>query len=241
MEHIPDLLSEGSTEEKVPAVILFHGFTGDKLEPHRMFLKISRALEAKGISSFRFDFSGSGESDGNFEDMTVSNEIAEAKRILEYVQSHERIDQTRISLLGLSLGGMIAGTVAGDLPDEIQRLVLLAPAGNMSEIVANMVRQVGADMSMPYFDRAGDLVGRNFAIDIQAIDGFTRAKRFQKPVLLIHGTNDMTIPYTVSLRYRDEVYNENASVHLIEGADHTFNGHTWESEVIETVTAFLTA
>jgi cephalosporin-C deacetylase-like acetyl esterase len=42
MAHIPE------NREKVPAVILFHGFTGTKLEPHRMFLKISRELEKRG-------------------------------------------------------------------------------------------------------------------------------------------------------------------------------------------------
>jgi predicted alpha/beta-fold hydrolase len=45
MQHIP----EGNN---LPAVILFHGFTGTKLEPHRFFLKISRALEMKGNRFF---------------------------------------------------------------------------------------------------------------------------------------------------------------------------------------------
>ncbi|MCL6627130.1 MAG: hypothetical protein K6T68_11175, partial [Alicyclobacillus shizuokensis] len=40
MEHIPD-----QAAETYPAVLLFHGFTGNRLEPHRMFLKISRMLE----------------------------------------------------------------------------------------------------------------------------------------------------------------------------------------------------
>jgi uncharacterized protein len=234
MEHIPD-----DTDRKMPAVILFHGFTGNKLEPHRMFVKISRALESRGIACFRFDFSGSGESDGNFEDMTVSGEIAEAKRILEYVQGHDQVDPTRISLLGISLGGLIASIVAGDLPQAVEKLVLLAPAGNMNEIVAHMASQLGVDLAEPYFDRQGDLVGRNFAVDIETIHGFERAKPFQKSVLLIHGTEDMSVPYAVSLRYKDEVYGNHATVRIVEGADHTFNGHAWESEVIQAVEAFL--
>ncbi|KLU63127.1 hypothetical protein CEB3_c04770 [Peptococcaceae bacterium CEB3] len=60
MEHFPTDMSD----EEIPAVILFHGFTGTKLEPHRLLLKISHALEKLGFASFRFDFLGSGESDG---------------------------------------------------------------------------------------------------------------------------------------------------------------------------------
>src|ERR1700737_4360766 len=71
MEHIP----HASSNEKLPAVILFHGFTGNKLEPHRLFLKISRALEQLGFACFRFDFLGSGESDGNFEVFPVPKKL----------------------------------------------------------------------------------------------------------------------------------------------------------------------
>jgi uncharacterized protein len=247
MEHIPDgspvasrTFGTGGAESKLPAVILYHGFTGNKVEPHRMFLKLARLLEAKGIACFRFDFSGSGESDGNFEDMTVSGEIDEAKHILTYVRNHDRVDMDRISILGLSLGGLIAGIVAGDESEAVHKLVLLAPAGNMNDIVANMARQEGVNLSDPYFDRQGDLVGRNFAIDVGTIRSFERAKPFQKSVLLVHGTADMSVPYQVSFRYRDEVYGETAQVHIVEGADHTFNSHPWETEVLQTVVAFLT-
>src|ERR1700730_7492286 len=118
MEHIP----HASSNEKLPAVILFHGFTGNKLEPHRLFLKISRALEQLGFACFRFDFLGSGESDGNFEDMTVSKEISEGNAILDWVRSDPRIDKDKISLLGLSMGGLVASVIAGDRPEAIHKL-----------------------------------------------------------------------------------------------------------------------
>lgn len=67
MLHIPANISG-----KIPMVVIFHGFTGNKMEPHFILVKLSRLLETKGIASVRFDFAGSGESDGDFSEMTIS-------------------------------------------------------------------------------------------------------------------------------------------------------------------------
>ncbi|GMA51277.1 alpha/beta hydrolase [Alicyclobacillus contaminans] len=234
MEHIPD-----GASTPVPAAILFHGFTGTKLEPHRMFLKISRALEQRGIASFRFDFSGSGESDGDFEQMTLSGEVAEANAILDYVLAHPQVNPRSVSLIGLSMGGLVATLVSARRPQDIARLVLLAPAGSMPEFVRQMAASPGVDVSRGVFDHGGNLVGLAFAEDIMTVEPFEQAKGYPGPVLLVHGTADETIPCTVSGRYRAEVYGDQAELHLIDGADHTFNRYEWEQELIQAVTSFL--
>jgi uncharacterized protein len=235
MEHIP----EKALDEKIPAVILFHGFTGTKLEPHRLFLKISRALEKKGIASFRFDFLGSGESDGDFEEMTVSKEIEEAHAIVDFVKRDARINPSRICLLGLSMGGFVASVVAGERPNDVAKLILMAPAGNMYELIVETIRQGNIDATAPYFDHGGNLVGRAFLEDLQTINVFERAKPYDGPVLLIHGTKDDVVPYRVSHLYKQLCYGSRATIHLIEGANHTFDGHRWETEVIETILEFV--
>ncbi|MFB5192855.1 alpha/beta hydrolase family protein [Alicyclobacillus fastidiosus] len=236
MEHVPDT----AVANPVPAVILFHGFTGTKLEPHRFFLKISRALEERGIASFRFDFMGSGESDGNFEDMTASMEIRDAKAIFEMVRNDERILPDQISLLGLSMGGYVAGIVAGELKDAVNKLILLAPAGNLRDIVQAAAAENGVTDDVPYFDQGGNLVGRCLYDDVMQIDGLERAKPFPGPVLLVHGTADGVVPYQVSEAYRAKVFGERATLCLIDGADHTFNGTPWEREAIREIVTFVT-
>ena len=62
---------------KYPFIAMYHGFGATKLESHFMFADLSHELEKSGIGSLRFDFSGTGESDGLFEDMTVLSEIYE--------------------------------------------------------------------------------------------------------------------------------------------------------------------
>jgi pimeloyl-ACP methyl ester carboxylesterase len=234
MEHIP-----AEAPGKLPAVILFHGFTGNRLEPHRMFLKISRMLETIGYASFRFDFMGSGESDGNFEDMTLSTEIADGNAILDWVRADSRIDPDRVSLLGLSMGGLVASLIAGERPQDVERLILLAPAGNMPSIVQHMQSTQPLASEADVFDYGGNLVGRAFAEDFKDLDVYGRAKRYTGPVLLIHGSHDETVPYQVSEQYRDLAYGSNATLRIVQGANHTFDSQRWEGEVMDAIRAFL--
>ena len=74
---VPEL----KAEQKVPMVIICHGFGGHK--DAGLLKMISDDLEAKGIASIRFDFNGHGESEGDFQNMTVLNEIEDAKKVYE--------------------------------------------------------------------------------------------------------------------------------------------------------------
>ena len=57
---------------------------------------------------FRFDFSGSGESDGSFYDMTVSREEKEVEMIHDFAKMKYYVDKDRLYWIGHSLGGVLA-------------------------------------------------------------------------------------------------------------------------------------
>ncbi len=234
MEHIP-------SGEKLPAVILFHGFTGTKLEPHRLFLKISRALEEKGIACFRFDFLGSGESDGDFENMTVLNELSEARTVFDYVKGHRAVDENSITLLGLSMGGLVASLLAGELNEQIDKLILMAPAGTMSRLAAEYSGAAPFIEEIDAYDLGGNAVGKRFIEELSTIDVWKIAAGYQKKVLLIHGTQDETVPFEVSSLYIEKCYKNNALFYPIEGAGHTFNSYQWEQAVIRLICEFTTS
>lgn len=231
MEHIP----EGAPDQRWPAVILFHGFTSNRLEQHRFFWKLSKAFEEIGVASFRYDFLGSGESDGDFAEMTISGEIAEAHAILDQVRQDPRIDPARIILLGMSMGGLVASVVAGDRPADLRDLVLVSPAGNMYDLMKPVIDLHLANPDLLVVDYFGNLIGRAFGEDVRAMDVYDRAKHYTGRVLLMHGTADPTVPFAVSKRYIDTCYGDRAELHPIEGADHTFNKYEWEQEVIATI------
>ena len=102
----------GTGARRVPGVVFFHGFTGDRMESHWIFIKCARALAKAGIAALRFDFYGSGESDGEFREVTLQSEIADAKSAVNFFRKQKGIDGGRLGICGLSMGGAVAATVA---------------------------------------------------------------------------------------------------------------------------------
>ena len=99
-------------EEKGAALIIFHGFGGDSgYGENDLYNLIAEKAADCGSSVVRFDFSGYGKSEGRFEDMDIFREILDAIAILNYVRALPYV--TDIYLLGHSMGGVIAGMLAG--------------------------------------------------------------------------------------------------------------------------------
>lgn len=229
MLHIPDNLNR-----KVPVVVIYHGFCGNKMGPHFIFVKLSRVLEKLGIASVRFDFAGSGESDGDFVDMTLNKEIEDANAILDYVKTLEFIDKNKIAILGFSMGGAIASVVAGDRSSEISTLCLWAPAGNMGELILSdtfIGDKYEEVMKRGSFDVEGLLLGKDFVEDIKTIEVFKRAEKYDKKLIIIHGNKDEIVPLSTSYKYM-EVYGDRAGLKIVDGANHIFEKNSWEEEVI---------
>ena len=231
-----------NVENKVPMVLIFHGFTGNKMEPHFIFVKLSRRLEQLGLASMRFDFIGSGESDGDFKDMTLSGEIKDAEAILEFAKTLDWVDRDNIYVVGLSMGGAVASVLAGQHSDDVARLCLWAPAGNMPQLIEHRVNELKAsevvDDDYEHYDLGGLLLGRGFVEDIKTLDIYELASPYRGEVLIIHGDKDESVPLSASHRYM-EIYGESAELHVIEGADHTFNKFEWETTVIDRTVGFL--
>ena len=177
MLHIPD-----NASGKVPVVCIFHWFTGTKVEPHFIFVKLSRRLEKAGIASLRFDFGGSGESDGDFEDMTILTELEDAKAILDYAKSLPFADAERIGVVGLSMGGTVASLLAGDRKEDVAALCLWAPAGDMGERLTQDRRpeEIQAFRSKGWWDVGGLTLGIDFLDTALDLDTYKRAASMTK-------------------------------------------------------------
>ncbi len=237
MLHIPDGISG-----KMPMVVIFHGFTGNKMEPHFIFVKLSRLLEKNGIASVRFDFGGSGESDGDFMEMTLSKELEDAKSILKFVKTLDFVDRDRIALVGLSMGGVVASMLAGDCKEDIQALCLWAPAGNMKDILlkdGNDVKIQEAHRT-GFIDIGGLALGMDFIKDLNSLDLFRSAVLYDKKILLLHGDKDETVPLGTSRRYQ-EIYGNRVEFQIIDGGDHTFDQLKQENQVLQLTAGFLEA
>ncbi len=246
MVHIPE-----QGKSPYPGVILYHGFGGNRMEPSFIFVRLSRLLMANGIASVRFDFLGSGESDGDFEEMTFSSEIEDGFDILDYFSGRPEIDRQRIFLLGSSMGGSIAGYVAGSKGSrgskvpEIKGLILWAAAGEMKELAREeLARERGsADKSLPPknpLDRKGLKLGLNFINDIENLEIMKVTSRYRGPVLILHGSEDETVQPEVALEYKEMLSGPTRLI-SIEGADHAFGAIPWQEELFSNTLEFVRA
>ena len=132
--NLATIMQTPEKKESYPMVILMHGFTGHKYDP--LISLIADTLLKNGIASVRFDFNGHGESEGAFHDMTLGNEIEDAKKVYEYVRALPQV--TSVSMLGHSQGALVTSLLAGEIGEEkIKSIVLLAPPLNVRDDVLN--------------------------------------------------------------------------------------------------------
>lgn len=112
-----------------PVVVILHGFASSKLGSNRCYVSLAESLAQRGIAALRFDFRGSGDSEGALSNITLEDLISDANAVLEKLPFIERIDVNRIALFGSSLGGAIA-ILAAERFKKIRAMALWAPVAS---------------------------------------------------------------------------------------------------------------
>jgi uncharacterized protein len=237
MVHLP------AGNSRHPCIAFLHGYTGNRIEDHCLFVKAARDLCEHGIACLRFDFRGSGESEGKFADVTVEGEISDALRAVEFLATLSSLDMTRLGLIGLGLGGCVAACMAAKV--KAKSLALWAP----SAFVDYMVERGGRVVKDPYawlpanfknavkkqghVDIGGFVRGKAYFESLKHVDPLREIAKYDGPVLIAQGSEDeVSLPINSEFLY-DHVKGRRLLV-VVDGADHTFGATVWENQVIET-------
>ncbi len=209
--------------EQYPMVIICHGFGGSR---NGGFLEdLAHKLPEKGIASIRFDFNGHGDSEGRFQDMTVLNEIEDAKHVYQYVRSLGYVNPQEIAIVGHSQGGVVSAMTAGELgADRIKAVVLMCAAAVLRDdcIRGNTFGKQYNPLDPPdTVDLGGGkLLGREYITTSFSLPIYETSERYHGPACIIHGTGDRIVPYTYSLRFHD-IWS-GSEYHELPGYDHGF-------------------
>ncbi len=213
-------------------VVFFHGFTGNKTEHGHMFRDFSRLLAKNNIASLRMDFSGNGESDGDFSCFTFDTMEKEAKLMLD----EARKMSPKIVVLGFSMGGAMAAKLAATYPHLIDQVILWSPAGNISQLVQ---KRYETTSKLP--NGNADIL--NFEISKALYDStfvfqsYDHLDDFQKPVLIIHGKNDLAVDCSVGKKYSELFVDSNFI--LIPKANHGYDDRESKKMLFDASLAFL--
>lgn len=104
------------------ALILHGSFSSEKVGPARLYVKIARLLSEAGYVVGRFDCYGVGDSDGDFEDVSLASEFDDYEAILDRLAP----DAREVCLFSHSGSAQLAISLAHNRPGRTS-LILLAP------------------------------------------------------------------------------------------------------------------
>ncbi len=214
--------------EKCPVAIIFHGLMSRRMvDDNSMFDIIADKCVERGIAAVKFDFNGHGDSDGDFFDMNVFNEILDAAKIMEYVRKLPFV--TDIYIAGHSQGALVGGMIAGYYRDKVKKLAMLAPAATIRDDALK-----GSCFGMPYdsynvpeYMPMKNLEGDEFRLGglyfriAKTLPVYETTSMFEGKTLIVHGTADAAVGVVGAQRYTECM--PNAELVLIEGEEHGFN------------------
>lgn len=181
-------------DEKPSAFAIFaHCFTCTK--NFNAVVNIDRALAMQGIAVLRFDFTGLGESEGDFAETNFSTNVSDLISAANFLS--ENYESPKL-LVGHSLGGAAVLQAAAGIPSCQAVATIAAPADP-----SNIVRFLGKDSENDLETRGEttiNIVGKEFKIrsqflnDLQQNSMESTIRALRKPLLVFHSPRDEIVP-----------------------------------------------
>lgn len=195
-----------------PLVVIGHGVTGNKDRP--FLIALAEALSASGIAALRLSFAGNGDSEGRFEDCTISKEAAELRAVLDALPGF------RIGYVGHSMGAA-AGVLCASRDSRIRFLVSLAGMAHPAAFAEREFGGVTPGAGHMWEDPDCPL-SQEFVRDMKQVGSLIGvAPDVRVPWLFVHGTADDVVPLQDS-RDLFGVAGDPKKLVTIEGANHVF-------------------
>jgi pimeloyl-ACP methyl ester carboxylesterase len=202
---------------KGPTIVFLPGYKSDMMGTKAIALE-DWAIR-NGRSMLRLDYSGCGESEGAFEDGTLSGWADDARMIVE---ANER---GPVIIVGSSMGGWIMLLLALALGDQVKAIVGIAPAPDFSDWGFTS-EEKGRIARYGRLERPSDY-GPEPMVTTKAFWESGQANLLLRgeigincPVRLIHGQEDPDVPWDVSLRLAERLRSADVQVVLIKDGDH---------------------
>ncbi|MBL8153881.1 MAG: alpha/beta hydrolase [Anaerolineae bacterium] len=236
------------SDAPVPIVLLFHGFKGERDElpvmntEEGMYSRTARLFAERGVATLRIEFRGSGESEGLWEDTTFTGQISDAIAALDFVQTLEGVDPERIGIIGLSQGGLVAASAAGQ-DARVKSLVLWSaaanPASNFANILPMEVIKAGLALpdgealpiTLPWGEETS--MKRPFFEELFTVDPVAAISDYAGPMLVVVGSRDTTV---YPMPQQGEVfmtYHDGEEALVVLDGDHIFDVLATGPEVLD--------
>jgi len=198
--------------------------------------RISRALTAKGIAVFRFDFTGLGNSDGDFANTNFSSNIQDLIAATDFLRENYQAPKL---LIGHSLGGTAVLGVAQHVP-ESTAIVTIGSPSDAAHVAHNFAAHI------PEIEEKGEaevnLAGRKFKIQKQFLDdinhfGIQHMAKLRKALLVMHSPIDSVVSVSEAEKIYQTAVHPKSFVSL-DSADHLLTNKADSEYAAEIIAAW---
>jgi pimeloyl-ACP methyl ester carboxylesterase len=142
----------------------------------------------------------------------------------------------RVGLFGSSMGGAVALlTAARD--ERVVAIATLAAVGYPSAIEDRYPNEARSFAESGFIETEHGRIGKAFYEDAMQHDVVAAVSILRAPILVMHGTEDTVVPQTDAMDIASSA--RNASLELVEGADHQFHDQTFLRPAMRRVAEFL--
>lgn len=229
-----------------PAVVMNHGHGGGRQEGGG-FEKLAKALADAGIMTIRMDFPGTGDSKESFTEGYLSNMISDSNASLAYMLANFPADKDKLGILGYSMGGRIALTIAQTPDNPYKAVGLLAPSADPGKGLLLFFAGSEEKYEALYAEASTDKGYADYTtiygqqqklskkwfdelLDSSPLDGIGA---YKGPMLVVHGDKDEVIKQS-EIDHVVAAYPA-ASVVTVPDADHGYGFYSDQPEVTKLV------
>lgn len=181
--------------------------------------RISRALVERGIAVLRFDFTGLGESAGDFADSNFSSNLEDLLAAADYLRRNHRAPEL---LIGHSLGGAAMLVAASKVPESVAVATLGAPSdtGHLRDTLLRSAPELAEEAEAEVV-----LAGRKFRIRRQLLEDLedhkvlAAVRELGRPLLVCHSPVDEVVDVDHARRIYEAAQHPKSYLSL-DQADH---------------------
>jgi len=217
-------------ESQKGLVFIMHGLGGFKEQPH--IQAMTEAFGENGYTVVRFDTTNTlGESDGKYEDATITNYYEDLEDVIKWTESQEWYEEPFV-LVGHSLGAICVALFAENYPQKVKAVAPISTvvSGKLSVEAHEYYKpeefkkwQETGWLEKESYSKSGTTKRLKWShiIDRLKYDLLPRVDKLIMPVLLIVGEGDTTTP----IEHQQILYKVlpgKKELHIINGSRHTF-------------------
>ncbi len=215
-----------------PGVVFLGGLRSDMSGTKAIHLEAW--ARRSGREFLRFDYSGHGESAGEFTEGSIGEWAEDAWAAIDMLTEGPQV------LVGSSMGGWISLLIAKKMPERLLGLVTVAAAPDFTEIgywnewsaaERKTVMEEG-EIALPSEYGDAMVITKKLIEDGREHLVLSDPLEIQSPVRMLQGTADKDVPQEMALRLLDHLEGPDIRLELIKDADHRFS----TPECLDTIT-----